>query len=90
MWLTQTYPSVGKKNLDKEEARKDIGAFSSLEGEPGDRILEHLCASFSAFDTKRTKEPFEAGFDEGVRAVLIYIAAMRSDYGKIKLKIEEN
>ena len=84
----QTLPRVLKKNLNKDEALKDIEAFSVLEGSSGDRLLEHLTLKFNVFETARDKTLFQAGFDEGVRAILTYMETQRILYPKVKQKLE--
>jgi NOL1/NOP2/fmu family ribosome biogenesis protein len=88
MFLQQNLPHVLDKNLNKAEALKDIQAFSAIEGEAGDRILHHLCIKFGVFEGKRSRTEHEAGFDEGVKAVLVYLGRMKNDYGKVKQKLE--
>lgn len=87
MWLTQTLRHVSSKNLNRDELLKDLEAFSALQGDDGDRVLDHLCAKFKAFDVSDNKDLFKAGYDEGVRAVLIYMAYAREDYNNLKEKV---
>lgn len=84
----QTLPRVLKKNLDRAEALKDIESFSILEGDQGDRLLEHLALKFQVFQTARDKTLFQAGFDEGVRAVLVYLEEQRVRYPQVKQQLE--
>lgn len=89
MSLKQNLLNALKKNYNKQEAIRDISSFAALEGDDGERILEHLFKKFRVFDYARNKDLFQAGFDEGAKAVLVYIATMRSDYKEIKQKLEE-
>lgn len=77
-----------RKNLDANEALADIGSFSALEGEAGEKILQHLAIKYKVFETVREKSQFQAGFDEGARSVVMYLAQARHDYGNMKRDIE--
>lgn len=90
MFLRQTLANVLKKNFDKKEAIKDVSAFSALDGEQGDRIIEHLCAKFKMFDSGRSKTEHEAGYDEGARAVITYLSMLRIRHSDVKTNLEVN
>lgn len=89
MLLTQTLTRLGEKNMDEKELLKDLDAFSSITGEDGDRIIEHLAVKFKIFDTNDSKPSFKAGFDEGARAVITYLAYARNDLDQLKKKVDD-
>ena len=90
MWLTQTLTRIGEKNLTKDELIKDLEAFGAIAGDDGDRLIEHLAVKFKVFDTNDDKSLFKAGYDEGVRAILTYIAYARNDYEQLKAKVNSD
>jgi hypothetical protein len=85
----QTLHNVLKKNWNKQEAVQDIGAFAALEGDDGDRVLEHLARVFEVYETSRNKNAFQAGYDEGVKAIFFYLETMRTTYGETLERIND-